>query len=234
MPTKEIAIAAADQGSFSAYLATPPGGTGPGLVIIQEIFGVNEVMRHIADQYAAAGYVAVVPDLFWRQEPGIQLTDRTDEDWKRAFELYQGFDIDKGITDLNSTLQTLRHLPSCNGRVGSVGFCLGGLLAYLMATRTDTDCSVSYYGVTIDQYLAEAANIHQPLMLHLAEKDQFVSPEAQATIRQALDGHEQVTLHSYGGVDHAFARFGGQTYDDAAATLANGRTEEFLRSHLKG
>ena len=233
MAGSELTIQAADGGSFMGYLATPAAGKGPGIVVIQEIFGVNKVMRDIADGLASQGYVALCPDLFWRQEPGIQITDQTEAEWKRAFELFQGFNIDKGVQDLASTLKHLRGLPACVGKVGAVGYCLGGRLAYLMATRTDVDASVGYYGVYIQDHLDEAANIKHPLMLHMAEKDQFVPPEAQAQIVAGLKGNANVTLHSYAGMDHAFARVGGAHYDKASADLANKRTADFFAAALR-
>ncbi|MHA1572331.1 MAG: dienelactone hydrolase family protein [Alphaproteobacteria bacterium] len=218
--------------AFSAYLARPPSGTSPGILLIQEIFGVNQVMRDLADGYAAQGYLTLCPDIFWRQEPGIQLTDKTEAEWQRAFELYQGFDEDKGAADLAASLTTLRELDGCSGKVGTVGYCLGGKLAYLMATRTDADCSIGYYGVAIESNLQEADKITRPLMLHMAEKDQFVPPEAQAKITAALGPNSQVTLHKYAGMDHAFARQGGQHYDNSAADLANQRSSAFFTQHL--
>jgi carboxymethylenebutenolidase len=228
----DVTIRAADGGSFSAYLATPKSGKGPGVVVIQEIFGVNKVMRDIADGLAAQGYAAICPDLFWRIEPGIQITDKTEAEWKRAFELFSAFNVDKGVEDLKATLATIRQHSACTGKVGSVGYCLGGKLAYLMATRSDTDCSVGYYGVGIQDLLGEAKNIKKPLMLHIAEKDQFVPPPAQEKIKAGLKDNPHVTLHSYPGMDHAFARVGGQHYDKNAADLANRRTAEFFQRHL--
>ena len=228
----EVSIRAADGGSFSAYLATPSAGRGPGLVVIQEIFGVNKVMRDLADGFARQGYVVLCPDLFWRQEPGIQITDKTEAEWKKAFSLFQGFNVDKGIDDLKATLTALRRLPTCSGKAGSVGYCLGGKLAYLMATRSDADANVGYYGVGIQDQLDEAKNIKKPLLLHIAEKDQFVPPEAQVKIKDALKANPLVTLHSYPGADHAFARIGGQHYDKQAADLANQRTAEFFKKSL--
>jgi carboxymethylenebutenolidase len=228
----EVTIRAADGGSFSGYLATPKSGKGPGILVIQEIFGVNQVMRDITDGFAAQGYVALCPDLFWRQEPGIQLTDKTEAEWARAFQLYQGFDEAKGADDLKATLAHLRALPACTGNAGSVGYCLGGKLAYLMATRSDADCNVGYYGVGIDKALDEASKITRPLMLHIAEKDQFCPPEAQAQIKATLGKNPKVTIHSYPGLGHAFARPGGEHYDKAAAETANKRTAEFFKQHL--
>lgn len=229
----EVTIKAADGGSFSAYLAAPASGTGPAVVVAQEIFGVNDVMRRICDGLAAQGYFAICPDLFWRQEPGIQITDRTKEEWNRAFELLQGLDIDKAVDDLKATLAFIRGHQGCTGKAGAIGYCLGGKLAYLMATRSDADCSAGYYGVGIQDMLGEARGITRPLLLHIAEKDRFVPPEAQAEIKKALGGNPLVTLHSYPGVDHAFAREGGEHYDASAARLANDRTADFLRQHLR-
>jgi carboxymethylenebutenolidase len=234
----DVTIRAADGGSFSAYLATPhsasAGGTGrgSGVVLIQEIFGVNKVMRNLADGFARQGYVVLCPDLFWRQEPGIQITDQTEAEWQKAFSLYKGFDEAKGVDDLKSTLAHLRKLPACTGKVGSVGYCLGGKLAYLMTTRSDADCSVGYYGVAIETALDEATSIKKPLMLHIAEKDQFCPPDAQMKIKDALKGNPNVTIHSYAGMDHAFARVGGQHYDKKNAELANQRTAEFFKKNL--
>jgi carboxymethylenebutenolidase len=221
----EITIDAADGGSFMAYVARPAAGSGAGILAIQEIFGVNQVMRGICDELADQGYVAVCPDLFWRQQPGVQITDQTDEEWQQAFKLFQGFDEAKGVADLQATLAAMRQ-------VGTVGYCLGGKLAYLMATRSDADCNVSYYGVGIDAALDEAANIGKPLLMHIAEEDGFVDKPAQAKIKQALSGNALITIHSYPGVDHAFARTDGVNWNQDAADLANRRTAEFLARHL--
>ena len=219
-------------GEFTGYLAQPSRSPAPGILVIQEIFGVNQDMRAHCDQLAADGYIALCPDLFWRQEPGIQLTDKTDAEWQRAFALYQGFDVDKGVADLKVALAYLRAAEGCTGRVGSVGFCLGGLLAYLMATRSDADCNVSYYGVGIDDKLDEASKISKPVLLHIAEEDEFVNKDAQAKIRAALADHAQVAVHVYPAVNHAFARNQGIHYDAQAASLATQRTADFFRSQL--
>lgn len=227
-------ITAFDGGTFEAYLAVPPSGSGPGIVLLQEIFGVNAEMRRIADWYAAQGYTVLCPDLFWRQEPGIQLTDQTDAEWARAFELYQGLDEAKAVEDAGATLAFLRQHPACTGKVGAVGFCLGGKLAYLIATRYQTDCSVGYYGVGIENALDESANLHGQLMLHIAEKDAYCSAEAQAKIHGALDGNARVTIHDYAGQDHAFARLGGAHFNAEAAEQAHQRSLAFFAEHLNG
>ncbi len=230
----DITIDAADGGSFSAYLATPDAPSAPGIVVIQEIFGVNQVMRDLCDTLAAAGYVAACPDLFWRIEPGVQLTDQSQEEWDRAFELMNAFlpDFEKGVGDIQATITQLRGAEHCNGRVGAVGYCLGGSLAYGSACFTDSDVSVGYYPVQIENSLEQATNISHPLMLHIAEADGFCPPDAQAQIMEALGGNDQVTLHSYPGVDHAFARIGGDNYHAEAAALANQRSQAFLTASL--
>jgi carboxymethylenebutenolidase len=218
--------------SFMAYVATPPAGKGPGIVLIQEIFGVNKVMRDLADGYARQGYVVACPDLFWRQQPGVQITDQTDAEWQQAFGFFKGFDFALGIEDLTLTLDALRKHAACTGKVGTVGYCLGGNLAYQMACKSPVDASVGYYGVGIENLLDDAKGIKKPLLLHIAEKDQFCPPEAQAKVKAALGGNPLVTIHSYPDQDHAFARVGGKHYDQKSAGLANDRTAGFFKSTL--
>ncbi|MFQ5971617.1 MAG: dienelactone hydrolase family protein [Alphaproteobacteria bacterium] len=229
----DITVNSADGGAFSAYRADPAAGTGPGLLVIQEIFGVNKVMRDICNGLAEQGYVALCPDLFWRQEPNVRLTDQTDQEWQRAFELMQGFDEAKGIDDLKASLAALRTTDGCTGRAGTIGFCLGGRLAYLMAARSDADCNVGYYPVGIENNLGEAIGITRPLLLHIAEEDGFVPKDAQARINSSLGSNPNVRIHNYPGVDHAFARPGGKNHDAAAAENANGRTAAFLAANLR-
>lgn len=219
-------------GAFGAYLAVPATLPAPAIVVAQEIFGVNEVMRDVCDWLASLGYLACCPDIFWRIEPGIQITDKTEAEWKRAFELFGLFDPDKGIEDLKAAIAHMRAHSDSNGKVGSVGYCLGGKLAYMMACRTDSDCNVSYYGVGLDELLGESNSISQPLLMHMASLDKFVPPEAQEKIKAGLAGHSQITLQVYENCDHAFARIGGEHYDEAAAALANDRSIQFLKENL--
>ena len=227
----KITISNAD-GSFEAYVAVPDVTPAPAILVIQEIFGVNQVMRDICDGLAAQGYVACCPDLFWRIEPGIDITDKTEAEWARAFELFGAFDVEKGVEDLKATLNALRSHDATNGKVGSVGYCLGGKMAFLMATRSDADCNVSYYGVGLDELLGEAGSISKPLLMHVASEDQFVPKDAQEKIKAGLAGNPMVTLHVYEGNDHAFAREGGAHYDAEAAKLANQRSADFFKQNL--
>ncbi|BEP38843.1 dienelactone hydrolase family protein (plasmid) [Variovorax sp. V59] len=231
--SRRIRIQASDgSGSFSGYLALPRSGSGPGLVIAQEIFGVNHTMREVADYYAEEGYVALVPDLFWRQQPDVEL-GYSEADWQRAFGFYQGFDEARGMEDMQASISALRARPEVSGaKVGVLGFCLGGKLAYLAACRTDADVSVGYYGVGIEAALDEADQIKRPLTLHIAELDKFCPPEARERIVQALRDRPGVTLHVYPGVDHAFARAGGEHFHKPSALMAHERSIAALKAAI--
>jgi len=226
--TREVTIASHDGKSFGAYLAVPAAGHGPGLVLCQEIFGVNDFMRRAAQLLAEEGYVVLVPDLFWRQQPGIQLTDGP-ADMPRAFELYQGFNVELGVKDIASTIAELRKLPEQQGGVGVLGYCLGGKLAYLAACRTDVDVAVGYYGVGIEDCLEEASALRGRLVLHIAERDGFCPPAARQRILEALGGKPGVELYVYPGMDHAFARTGGDHYDKPSALMAHQRSMAALQ-----
>ena len=229
MNVETVTLSTSD-GEFSAYLAHPASEPAAAIVVIQEIFGVNAFVREVCDRLAAQGYLAIAPDLFWRIEPGIDLTDHTDEHWKRAFELYNAFDVDAGVRDIAATIDWVRAKSS--GKVGAIGFCLGGLLAYLTATRTDADAVVGYYGVGIDKFTAEADKLANPLLLHIAEEDQFVPKAAQAQILTALKNHAHVEIHTYPGRDHAFSRTGGDHYHAEDAAKAAERTFAFFKTAL--
>ncbi|MBX7145809.1 MAG: dienelactone hydrolase family protein [Alphaproteobacteria bacterium] len=230
----DIKITSKD-GVFSAYLAEPKEKQerNATIIVIQEIFGVNQTMRALCDEWALQGYRAICPDLFWRQEPNLQLNDHIDEDRQKAFALYSEFDEDKAIEDLKSVLAYCKSLPDSNGKIGSVGHCLGGKLAYLMATRSDIDCSVGYYGVGIEKALKEVKMIRRPLLLHIAEEDEFVSKDAQSEIMVALAGRPHIQVYSYPLVHHAFARRGGDHWNQEAAQLADQRTREFFEENLQ-
>src|ERR1700741_1055615 len=226
-----LTIKSFDGGEFDAYLALPASGYGPGIVVLQEIFGVNEYMRNVAGWDAAHGFVALCPDLFWRMERNVELGEG---DWDKAIAFYQQLDEAKAVEDSAAALEFLRKHSACSGRAGTVGFCLGGKLAYLLSTRFKPDCAVGYYGVGVEKSLDEAKSLSNPLMLHIAGADQFCPPEAQAQIHAALDANPLVTIHDYPGSGHAFGRVGGEHYDAGAAELANLRSLEFFVSNLAG
>jgi carboxymethylenebutenolidase len=223
MAGRYVTIKAADGGEFKAYTAKPAQGSGPGLLVIQEIFGVNQHIRDICDYYAEEGYVTIAPDIFWRMEPGVEL-GQSDEDMQRAFGFYGKFDVEKGMADIAETLKALRALPECKGKVGSVGYCLGGFLSYLTACRADVDLAVCYYGVGIEKALGEAKNLKTPVVMHFAELDQYASPAAVQQIREHFKGRPEIEIYNYPGTDHAFNRLGGMHYDKPAAMMAYSRS----------
>jgi len=225
MASKSLTISTKD-GEFKAYIARPTAERAPAVVVIQEIFGVNAVVRLVADRLAIEGYLAIAPDLFWRLEPGVDITDKTQGEWDKAFALMNAFDTDLGVDDIQATITAAREDGQCDGRVGAVGYCLGGRLAFLTATRTDVDVAVGYYGVSIDQYLGEADKLSRPLVLHIAEDDKFVPKDAQDRIIGALKNRPLVEIFSYPGRDHAFAREGGEHFHAEDAAKANQRTLE--------
>ncbi|OAJ54853.1 carboxymethylenebutenolidase [Paraburkholderia ginsengiterrae] len=217
-------------GSFSAYVARPKQEPAPAVVVLQEIFGVNTDMRQTADELAALGFIAICPDLFWRQVPNVQLSDKTD--WDQAAKLYQAYDVNQGAVDIIAAVEWARTLPGATGQVGVVGFCLGGLMSYLTAARGKIDAAVSYYGGRTDEFLDEASNITAPMIMHFGEEDEYISQAAQQAIKAKMHGKPGVDIFSYPGCAHAFARHHGTKFDEAAAHLANGRTASFFKKHL--
>lgn len=217
--------------SFAAYVARPTGTPKAAVIVIQEIFGVNEGIRRECDHWAALGYLAVAPDLFWMLEPGLELDADVEAELNHAFELFGRYNPDDGVKDIEATIHWIRQEAGV-AKVGCVGYCLGGKLAYMAAARTDIDASVGYYGVMIDQMLGEKHAIAHPLMLHVPTADHLVGPEAQAAMHAGLDDHPKVTLHDYAGLDHGFAAEMGNRRDEAGAQLADSRTEAFFKEHL--
>lgn len=231
MSDSTITISTPD-GAFSAYVARPAAGLAPApaIVILQEIFGVNPDMRQTADELAAQGFIAICPDLFWRHAPNIVLSDKTD--WDQAGKLYEEYDLTKGVADIAATMHAARTLAGTSGRVGLMGFCLGGLMTYLTAARIGVDAGVWYYGGRTSEFLSEAINLTDPFLMHVGEKDEYISPESQAAIQGAMAGKPNVELHIYPGCAHAFSRHRGTKYDQDAATIANARTAEFFKQRL--
>lgn len=229
-PTNISIPALDDEGSIPAYVARPDTNSSRAIIVIPEIFGVNAGIRQKCDDWAAEGYLAIAPDIFWRFAPGVELNPDVDAELQEAFGYFGQYDPDKGVKDIEAAIRWLHGQGA--SKVGCAGYCLGGRLAYMAAARTDIDASVGYYGVMIDQMLNEAHAIAKPLMLHIPTADHFVGPEAQAKMHEALDPHPRVTLHDYTGLDHGFAATSGDRRDDEAAELADRRTRAFLAEHL--
>lgn len=227
-----ISIAALDgSGSIPAYLAAPAEAPRGAIVVVQEIFGINAGIRAKADEWANLGYVAIAPDLFWRFAPGVELDPDVPDQLQAAFGNIQKFDVDKGMADIEAAIRDARDRAGAR-KVGVVGFCLGGRLAYLAATRTDADAAVGYYGGGIDQKLDEAAAIANPLMLHFAGDDSHIGPDAVVAIEAALQDKPGFQLFVYPGAGHGFAAQSGSRRNDTAATTADDRTRAFIAEHI--
>lgn len=220
-------------GRFRAYVAWPDVRPAPSIVVVQEMLGVNADIRGTCDELASQGYVAISPDLFWRLEPGVNLSDRTDAEWNRGLALLKAFDIDTGIDDVLATMRTARSLDGANGKVGLMGFCLGGLLTFLATARKSVDASVVYYGGGTEKHLDHADDILSPLLMHIGEEDEYISKDAQTAILVALAGNPFARVCLYAGSHHAFARHGGKHFDATAAAVANERTAQFFERHLR-
>ncbi len=219
-------------GAFGAYIVRPKALPAPAVVVLHEVFGVNADIRKTCDELAEQGFIGVAPDLFWRQEPGVDLSVTSDSDWQHGLRLYQAYDRDAGARDVKDTVDVVAKLPDCSGKVAVLGYCLGGLMTFLTAVRYGADAAVAYHGGDTEKYLGELDGLHAPLLMHLAEEDEFISKPAQAEIKAALARKSNATVYSYPGQRHAFARHNGTYYNAAAATLANGRTSEFLHRQL--
>lgn len=220
---------------FPAYMAVPNHEAKAAIIVIPEIFGVNAGIRQKCDKLAANGYLAVAPDLFWRFAPGVELNPDVEAELQQAFGYFGQYDAADGVKDIEAVVHAIRRSLSGQppiAKVGCVGYCLGGRLAYMAAARTDVSASVGYYGVMIDQMLNESHAIANPLMLHIPTADHLVGAEAQAVIHAGLDSHPKVSLHDYDGLDHGFAAEMGDRRDDAGAQLADGRTAAFFAKHL--
>jgi len=217
--------------TFPAYIAKPSGTPRGAIIVVQEIFGVNPGIVKKCDDLASQGYLAVAHDVFWRQKPGVELDSDIPEQFKEAVGYMMKHDFDLGIQDVEAVIHWIRREQGV-AKVGLVGFCMGGRIAYLAATRTDIDASVGYYGVGIDQILGESHAIAKPLLLHVPTADGFVPPESQKAMHEGLDGNAHVTIYDYEGLDHGFAAEHGVRRDEAAAQLADKRTADFFAQNV--
>jgi len=220
-------------GAFEAYIARPKTSPAPSVVVLQELFGVNADIRKHCDELAEQGYIAVAPDLFWRQEPGVDLSVLSEPDWQHGLRLYQAYDRDAGVRDVEDTVDTVVKMSDCTGKIAVLGYCLGALMTFLTAVRYRVDAAVAYHGGDTEKYLGEVAGLHAPLLMHLGEEDEFISKPAQAEIKKALATKPNATVYSYPGQRHAFSRHNGAHYNAEAAALANRRTSEFLNRQLQ-
>jgi carboxymethylenebutenolidase len=220
-------------GTFHAYIARPAKLPAPAVVVLQELFGVNADIRATCDELSKQGFIAIAPDLFWRQQPGVDLDVRSEADWQHGLRLYGAYDRDAGAGDIAQTIRAASKLPESIGKVALQGYCLGALMVFITAARHQVDAAVAYHGADTEKYLGEVGSLRAPLLMHLGEEDEFISKTAQAEIKAALAKKPNATVYSYPGQRHAFSRHNGLHYNAAAATLANGRTGEFLNQELR-
>jgi carboxymethylenebutenolidase len=225
-------------GSFDAYCALPPSGRGPGVLLFQEIFGINDNMRGLADRLAGHGYVVLVPDMFWRLEPRFERKDESG--MGDAFGMIQRYDFDHAPADVNATHAHLLAMPECTGRVGAMGFCFGGALAFVAAatSRVDgkgIDASVCYYGSAINDMLAMVGSIDCPVMYHYGEADDFIPPDNVDAVERAVAACPGVEFHRYAApAGHAFSNWDAPSmYHEPAAESAWDRSIEFFDAHLR-
>lgn len=230
-PERVVRVTSPD-GAFDAYSARARAPARPVVVVLHEVFGVNEDLRSTCDELAAAGFTALCPELFWRQERRVDLPVRGQAGWEKGLALYQALDIDAGVRDVEATVAAARLLPGASGRVGVLGFCLGGLLGFLAAARTSVDAAVAFHGARTEEFLDEVMDLDAPLQVHLAEEDEFIPKSAQRRISAALAAVAGCEVFSYAGCRHAFSRHGGEHFDAVAARTSRARTLEFLGRHL--
>ena len=230
-----IDIKAQDGGSFKGYLSLPhqieKKGKGPGIVLIQEIFGVNSHIRAVADQYASDGYTVLAPDIFWRMRPMVDLGYGPD-DFQKGIGYMQKFDFAAGVKDLAATVAALRGLPECTGKVASIGYCMGGMLSYLCAANAGVDAAVCYYGGGIHTRLAEAGKIKCPVLFHFAGNDSHIPAAAVEAVKQTFAGREGVRIDVYPGAEHGFNCWDRPAYNQQSAALARGRSLSFLATTI--
>ncbi len=227
----EIEVVAADGNVFAAYQALPKKTPAPGIVVLPEVYNTNRHIRMVADGYAEEGFVALAPDVYWRQEAGCYLP-YTEEGRDKAQALRAAMDTDQFAGDLADTVAELEGLDACTGKVGVVGFCLGGKFAYLSSVRHKIGAAVSYYGVQIDEHLDEADNLNCPILMHFAENDPHVPADTVAAIEARMGAWDNVDIHVYPGAEHGFNRFGYDPYNEAQAAIARERTLSHFRRHL--
>jgi carboxymethylenebutenolidase len=227
----EIQITTADGGTFAGYLALPKTLPAPGLVVLPEVFNTNDHIRSVADGYADEGFVVIAPDVYWREEPGAYMA-YTDEGRAKAQALRAAMGTDQFASDLGDVVATLKARNDCTGKVGVMGFCLGGKFTYLSSVRHSIDAAVSYYGVQIDEHLDEADALKCPIIMHFASTDPHVPAETVAAIEARMGGWETVDIHVYPDTEHGFNRYGYPPFNEAAAKVARERTLAHFRRLL--
>ena len=227
MNSRWIDIDTNNGNAFRGYLSLPPKGSGPGIVLIQEIWGVNSLIRAVADQYALDGYVVLAPDVFWLLKPGVDLT-YDDAGSAQAFDYMKKLDFPMAVQDLTRAVAMLRGMPEVTGGVASLGFCMGGLLSYLCAANAGVDAAVCYYGGGIDSQLNQADKVACPILFHFAEKDHYITRSAVDAVKAAFGSAKNAVIETYPDVDHGFNCWQRPSYNQKASAVAHGMSLSFL------
>jgi carboxymethylenebutenolidase len=229
MNAQWIRIEAREGGEYEGYLSLPPSGRGPGLVLFQEIFGVNRHIRAVADQYALCGFVVLAPDLFWRQAPRVEL-GYAGADYEKARSLMGGLSPAHAIADIGTSVQALRGRPESGGKVGAVGYCMGGRFAYFAAATAGVDAASCFYGGAIQDNLDKAGAITCPIQFHYGERDQVIPAAARDKVAAAMAG-KPAEIFVY-PADHGFNCWERGSYEPRSAALAHARTVAHFATHL--
>src|ERR1700689_5478921 len=214
-------------GRFRAYISRPVSPPAPVVVVLQELFGVNADIRATCDGLAKQGFIAIAPDLVWRQEPDVDLDVRSEADWQQGLRLYGAYDRDAGARDIAQTIRAAVKLPESTGKVALQGYCLGALMAFITAARHEVDAAVAYHGGDTEKYLGEVGSLRAPLLMHLGEEDESISRTAQAQIKAALAKKPNATVYSYPGQRYPFSRHNGTHYNAAAVYWRTDEQENF-------
>jgi carboxymethylenebutenolidase len=228
-----VIIPTHDGGQMPAFIARPASGRGPGIVQLQEIFGVTDYMKNRARDLAALGYIVVVPQLYWRLGNDIQTPENTPEGLQQAFGYMQRLDQGQAVDDAAAALEYLRSLPETGGRAGTVGFCLGGRLAYELAAAADPDVVVAYYGSGIGNELDAAERISAPIIFHFGDSDQFLPLDEANRVRERFGKRPDTEIHMHAGAGHAFDNPSPMFHHAGAAQEAWPQTADFLKRHLR-
>ncbi len=231
---ESITLIAEDGHRLSAYRAAPKGTPRGGIVVIQEIFGVNDYIKGVCERLAKLGYVALAPDLYWRLEPGIAIDEKEPGGLQKAFDNVGKLDFAKAGDDAVAALEHLRALPEvAGGRAGIIGFCLGGGISYMVAALSDPVTCVSYYGSAVPNALELAGQVKGPILFHFGGADDYIPAEKQQAVREAFAQNQQAEFHVHEGAGHAFDNHNAAMFHhERAAREAWAQTVEFLKRTL--
>jgi carboxymethylenebutenolidase len=219
--SREEHISADDDHDFTGYLTVPAAGSGAGMVVVQEIFGVTDYIKDVCARLSDLGYVALAPDLYSRVDGESVIDERSENALPRAFASMQQLDVPRAARDAGDALEHLRHVPEVTGsRAGIIGFCLGGGIAYFVAAAAEPDVAVCYYGSAIPGNLDKAPGIHCPILFHFGDADEYITAEQRASVEQAFGGRPHTEFHLHHGPNHAFDNHNAAMFHHPEAAAA--------------